>query len=153
MPVESRAVRLAHHPAAVAAGGARRGVPALPRRAWRSAPAPPRRPRADRGGAGVDRLRVRPSSRGSRAARRAWIRRRGDRPAGLPPRQPPCRATRPAVRLFVALNLPDVVRRALWETTSALRDRDFAIKWVRPGGLPLTLRFFCELVAPLLRGQ
>jgi len=49
------------------------------------------------------------------------------------------------VRLFVALNLPDVVRRALWEAASALRDRDFPIKWVRPEGLHLTLKFLGEV--------
>ena len=49
------------------------------------------------------------------------------------------------MRLFVALNLPDVVRRALWEATSALRDRDFPIKWVRPEGLHLTLKFLGEV--------
>ncbi len=36
------------------------------------------------------------------------------------------------MRVFVALNLPDTVRQALWTTTSRLRDAAFPVKWVRP---------------------
>lgn len=45
------------------------------------------------------------------------------------------------MRLFVALNLPSAVRQALWEATAPLRDRAPAVKWVRPEGIHLTLKF------------
>lgn len=45
------------------------------------------------------------------------------------------------MRAFVALNLPDGTRRALWEATAALRERDFPVTWVRPEAMHVTLKF------------
>ena len=49
------------------------------------------------------------------------------------------------MRVFVALNLPDAVRRALWDATTELRDGPYPIRWVRPEGLHLTLKFLGEV--------
>ena len=49
------------------------------------------------------------------------------------------------MRLFVALNLPESVRRAVWEATAPLRDRDLPVKWVGPEGIHLTLKFLGEV--------
>ncbi len=51
------------------------------------------------------------------------------------------------MRLFVAINLPEPVRDQLWERTASLRDDVFPIRWVRPEGLHLTLKFLGD-VAP-----
>jgi 2'-5' RNA ligase len=51
------------------------------------------------------------------------------------------------VRLFVALNLPDSVRQALWRAAGPLRELGLPVRWVRPEGLHLTLKFLGE-VAP-----
>jgi 2'-5' RNA ligase len=48
------------------------------------------------------------------------------------------------VRLFVALNLPPAVRQALWEATAPVRDRSAALRWARPEGIHLTLKFLGE---------
>lgn len=48
------------------------------------------------------------------------------------------------MRAFVALNLPDATRRALWAATEPLRDLDLPVKWVRPDGIHLTLKFLGE---------
>jgi 2'-5' RNA ligase len=47
--------------------------------------------------------------------------------------------------LFVALNLPAAVRRALWEAMTPLRDLDLPVRWVRPEGIHLTLKFLGEV--------
>lgn len=51
------------------------------------------------------------------------------------------------MRLFIALNLPAPVREAVWSATAPLRERggDFPLRWVRPGGLHLTLKFLGEV--------
>jgi len=49
------------------------------------------------------------------------------------------------VRLFVALNLPPAARPALWEATAPLRERASAVKWVRPVGIHLTLKFLGDV--------
>ena len=49
------------------------------------------------------------------------------------------------MRLFIALNLPDQVRRALWSTTAPLRDSGLPIKWVGPEGIHLTVKFLGEV--------
>jgi 2'-5' RNA ligase len=48
------------------------------------------------------------------------------------------------VRAFVALNLPDATRRALWTAVMPLRDLDLPVKWVRPDAIHLTLKFLGE---------
>jgi len=45
------------------------------------------------------------------------------------------------VRLFVALNLPEAVRQALWAAVAPLRDLSLPLRWVRPDGIHLTLKF------------
>jgi 2'-5' RNA ligase len=49
------------------------------------------------------------------------------------------------VRLFVALNLPEAVREALWQAAARLRDLDLPVRWVKPDGLHLTLKFLGEV--------
>ena len=59
------------------------------------------------------------------------------------------------MKLFVAVNLPDGVRRALWQATAPLRDAEYPVQWVRPEGIHLTLKFLGEVEAarePELRG-
>jgi 2'-5' RNA ligase len=45
------------------------------------------------------------------------------------------------VRLFIAINLPDQVRRDLWDAIEPLRDAHLPVTWVRPEGIHLTLKF------------
>lgn len=49
------------------------------------------------------------------------------------------------MRLFVALNLPNAVREAAWEAAAPLRARDWPVKWVRPEGIHLTLKFLGQV--------
>lgn len=49
------------------------------------------------------------------------------------------------MRAFVALNLADTTRRALWSAIEPLRDRQLPVKWVRPEGIHLTLKFLGEV--------
>ncbi len=49
------------------------------------------------------------------------------------------------MRLFVAINLPADVRRAVWEAAAPLRARGFPIRWVPPESLHLTLKFLGEV--------
>ncbi len=49
------------------------------------------------------------------------------------------------MRLFIALNLPERVRLALWHAVAPLRDASFPVKWVRPEGIHLTLKFLGEV--------
>jgi len=50
------------------------------------------------------------------------------------------------VRLFVALNLPDKVRRALWAAAAPVRELGLAVRWVRPEGIHVTLKFLGDVV-------
>jgi 2'-5' RNA ligase len=45
------------------------------------------------------------------------------------------------VRLFIAVNLPDDLRRAIHAAAAPLRRRTVPVKWVDPEGLHLTLKF------------
>jgi 2'-5' RNA ligase len=47
--------------------------------------------------------------------------------------------------LFVALNLPDEVRRALWAAAAPVRELGLPLKWVRPEGVHVTLKFLGEV--------
>jgi 2'-5' RNA ligase len=49
------------------------------------------------------------------------------------------------LRLFIALNLPPPVRQALWEATTPLHDLGMPVKWVRPEGIHVTLKFLGEV--------
>ena len=45
------------------------------------------------------------------------------------------------MRLFIAVNLPDEVRRAIHAAAAPLRRAAVPVKWVEPDGLHLTLKF------------
>src|SRR5574341_2186413 len=49
------------------------------------------------------------------------------------------------MRLFIALNLPEPVREALWTAVRPLRDLGLPVKWVRADGIHLTLKFLGEV--------
>jgi 2'-5' RNA ligase len=49
------------------------------------------------------------------------------------------------MRLFVAVNLPDAVRHAAWNSAATLRDAGFPVKWVGVNALHLTLKFLGEV--------
>jgi RNA 2',3'-cyclic 3'-phosphodiesterase len=65
------------------------------------------------------------------------------------------------VRLFVALNVPAAVRAAVWEAAQPLRDAGYPVRWVRPEGIHLTLKFLggvdasreSEMIAALGRAR
>jgi 2'-5' RNA ligase len=45
----------------------------------------------------------------------------------------------------VALNLPDEGRRALWAAAAPVRELGLPLKWVRPEGIHVTLKFLGEV--------
>jgi 2'-5' RNA ligase len=49
------------------------------------------------------------------------------------------------VRLFVAVNLPGAVRRALWAAAAPLREARLPVKWTAEEALHLTLKFLGEV--------
>jgi RNA 2',3'-cyclic 3'-phosphodiesterase len=49
------------------------------------------------------------------------------------------------VRLFVALTPPPDVQQAVWQAFAPLRSRTLPVKWVRPDGVHLTLKFLGEV--------
>ena len=49
------------------------------------------------------------------------------------------------MRLFVAVNLPDEVRRAIWQSTSTMRSSGFPVRWVSAESIHLTLKFLGEV--------
>ncbi len=51
------------------------------------------------------------------------------------------------MRLFIAVNLPQQVRRGMWEAAESLRARSYPIRWVPPDSLHLTLKFLGEVAA------
>ncbi|GBD11989.1 RNA 2',3'-cyclic phosphodiesterase [bacterium HR23] len=60
-----------------------------------------------------------------------------------------------ALRLFVALELPEAVQQALASTWAPLRQAERGVKWVPPQGIHLTLKFLGEVAEarlPLLEG-
>jgi len=50
------------------------------------------------------------------------------------------------VRLFVAINLPEAVRRTIHERTAGLRETDMPARWVDPDRIHLTLKFLGEVL-------
>ena len=53
----------------------------------------------------------------------------------------------PAMRLFVAFDLPDEVRRALGELSARLKPLCRAARWARPEGMHVTLKFIGHAIA------
>ncbi len=51
------------------------------------------------------------------------------------------------MRLFVALDLPDAVRRAIGETIALLKRACREARWVRPEGMHVTLKFIGHAIA------
>lgn len=51
------------------------------------------------------------------------------------------------MRLFLALNLPDAIRQAVWEAAEPLRRRAYPVRWVGPGAIHLTVKFLGEVDA------
>ena len=49
------------------------------------------------------------------------------------------------MRLFVALNLPDEEKQRLYEAAAPLRETDWAIRWIDPEAIHLTLKFLGEV--------
>lgn len=49
------------------------------------------------------------------------------------------------MRAFVALNLPDDVRDALWAAVAPLRELGLPVKWVRGDGIHVTLKFLGDV--------
>ncbi len=56
------------------------------------------------------------------------------------------------MRLFVAINLPDDIRRGVWEAVEPLRAQPYPIRWVSAESLHLTLKFLGE-TAPEREGE
>jgi len=49
------------------------------------------------------------------------------------------------MRVFVAINPTDEVRRRLYRAAAALREADYPIRWVPPDNIHLTLKFLGEV--------
>jgi 2'-5' RNA ligase len=49
------------------------------------------------------------------------------------------------MRLFVAINLPEDLRSAVWEACHALRARSYPVRWVDAGAIHLTLKFLGDV--------
>ena len=49
------------------------------------------------------------------------------------------------MRLFVAVNLPEHERRAVFDATAPLRHGDLPVKWVQPAGLHVTMKFLGDV--------
>ena len=49
------------------------------------------------------------------------------------------------MRLFVAINFPDALRQGLWSATEPLRAGALPVRWVKPAGMHLTLKFLGDV--------
>jgi 2'-5' RNA ligase len=52
------------------------------------------------------------------------------------------------LRLFVALNVPDVMRKRLHRAAQPLRDQDLPVRWVAPAQYHVTLKFLGDVPGP-----
>ncbi|MGA8674719.1 MAG: RNA 2',3'-cyclic phosphodiesterase [Candidatus Acidiferrales bacterium] len=59
-------------------------------------------------------------------------------------------AERKYMRLFIALDLPDAVRRALDELIAQLKPKSRSARWVRPESMHLTLKFIGNIAGEKL---
>lgn len=50
------------------------------------------------------------------------------------------------MRLFVAVNLPAALRDALWTAADPVRGATVPVRWVRPEGIHVTLKFLGEVL-------
>jgi 2'-5' RNA ligase len=55
------------------------------------------------------------------------------------------RSNSESVRAFVAVNVPPPIRSAIVETVAPLKDASLPIRWVRPEGIHVTLKFLGEV--------
>ncbi len=53
------------------------------------------------------------------------------------------------MRLFVAVNLPEAERAAVWRAAAPLRDAGLPVRWVAEGALHITIKFLGEVDADL----
>ena len=57
------------------------------------------------------------------------------------------------IRTFIAIALPDAVKASIGSAVAALRERNGGVRWVKPEGLHITLKFLGDIpeetVAPL----
>ncbi|MEJ2638238.1 MAG: RNA 2',3'-cyclic phosphodiesterase [Desulfosarcinaceae bacterium] len=51
------------------------------------------------------------------------------------------------IRVFIAVELPDAARRALTDLQARLKRERLAVRWVRPAGIHLTLKFLGDVPA------
>ena len=60
------------------------------------------------------------------------------------------------MRLFIAITPPDEVRNGVWTASRDLRETGFPIRWVKPAGIHLTLKFLGQVepirVKPIAAG-
>ena len=49
------------------------------------------------------------------------------------------------MRLFVAINFPETLRRGLWSATESLRAGGLPVRWVQPDAMHVTLKFLGEV--------
>jgi 2'-5' RNA ligase len=49
------------------------------------------------------------------------------------------------MRLFLAVNLPERTRRALWEAAAQLRAGHYPVRWVEPDAIHITLKFLGDV--------
>ena len=49
------------------------------------------------------------------------------------------------MRLFIAINFPDGMRKRLWDHTASLREAGFPVKWVDAAGIHITVKFLGEV--------
>ena len=55
-----------------------------------------------------------------------------------------------SIRSFIAIELPESVRRGLESLSLELRKSEAAVGWVRPGGIHLTLKFLGNVAAEVI---
>ena len=49
------------------------------------------------------------------------------------------------MRLFIAINFPDAMRKRLWDETAPLREAGYPVKWVDADNIHMTVKFLGEV--------